>query len=259
MKNTQRKKYTLRDPRFDYRNKEEIPGSPDISPDNSPETETVLSVPSVIKYIVYCHGEMVNQQFVVPHLVDRTSLVIESLVEDFNILSGDQYNMIEICKSDYIPKTIVSSGNRVYDMNLIGGAPLGIYGGVDLGIYVCTELNNATFNISNFTQEGNRDGTIYATTLQETIKYITSYHNLHFRAHPLRIILHTCRVAQNVPTPVQAMTQHTADDDLSNYFDTMNIKDNEMDTSGGKKKSKTSRIKKTKKIKKTKNNKKLRK
>jgi hypothetical protein len=187
-------------------------------------------------------------------------------VEDFNILSGDQHNMIKICNSNYIPKTIVSSGNRLYDMNLIGGDRLGIYGGVDLGIYVCTALNDATFNISNFTQNGNRDGTIYATTLQETINYITTYHNLHFPAHPLRIILHTCRVAQNVPPPIQEMTHHTVDYDLSNYFGTMNIKDNnENYTSGGKKKSKTSRIKKTnktkknKKRKKTKNNKKLRK
>jgi hypothetical protein len=245
-----------------YRNREEIPKSQENSPDNSPDNETVPTVPVTIKYIIYCHGEITTHQIVIPHLIDNRSITLETLIDDFNILTGDQYNMINICNENYLARTINRSGDTVYNMNLTGGDPIG----VDLGIYLCTGLNDNPDNVCNFTQVGNAAGIIYAITLSEMIEYIARYHLQEYRNHPLRIILHTCRVAQNVPRPIQAMTQHTVDDDLSSYLDNMNIKDNnEMDTSGGKKKSKTSRIKKTNKIKKnkkrkkTKNNKKLRK
>jgi hypothetical protein len=245
-----------------YRNTEEIPRSQENSPDNSPDNETVPTVPGTIKYIIYCHGELTTHQIVIPHLIDNRAITLETLIDDFNVLIGDQYNMINICNENYLPRTINKSGDTVYDMNLIGGVPIG----VDLGIYLCTELNDEPYNVCNFTQVGNEAGIIFTKKLSEIIEYIARHHLLYYNEHPLRIILHTCRVAQNVPRNQQVMTEHTVNDDLSSYLDNMNINDNnEMDTSGGKKKSKTSRIKKTnktkknKKRKKTKNNKKLRK
>lgn len=237
-----------------YRNEKLIEGSPDNSPDNSPETE-LTAVPPAIKYIIYCHGEIVNETIIIPYLENRRAFTLEYLVDDFNILSSNPYNMINICNSDYIPRTILKSGFNAYNMNLTGGVAIG----VDLGIYVCRELNNPTI-ISNFTENGIATGVTYATTLPLTIAFITFHHRQTYSHHPLRIIMHTCRVAQDVPTPIQSMTLHFVDDDLSSNLNNMNIQDNnEMDTSGGKKKSKTSRIKKNKKTKKTKKNKKIKK